>query len=196
MEIKQNYMKYIKYLLYSLLLTTFGAYLGGFIPATFILCYAIASLILILAFFFTKGKTKKVLFYIFSFGEGVCLAPILYQYTSTSLFICFGISTVVIGLFALIGYKTKDLGFLKQFLFISLCLLLVYTIASMFFPLPSIAFIGIVIFCLYLAYDINKFKNKATTLNDDEILEEVMEVYLDIINIIIFILKLYREITK
>lgn len=193
MNMNNNYKQYIKYLLYSLLLTTLGSFVGNFIPITFILIYAFASLILLIAFFFTKGKAKKILFYIFSFGEGVCLAPILLTTTNTSLFACLAVTTLTVAIFSIIGFKVKDLGFLKNILFIGLLIFLFYSLIAFFIPLPPITLIGIVLFCLYVAYDINKFKNAAGSLNEDEVLNEVMDIYLDIINLFLLILKLFED---
>ena len=193
MNINNNYKQYIQYLMYSLLLTTLGSFIGDFIPINFILVYTFISLILILAFFLTKGPTKKIIFYVFSLGEGICLTPILQATTRTSFFICLAITTLTIAIFSIIGYKVKDLGFLKNILFIGLLIFLFYSIISFFIPLPSIILIGILIFCLYIAYDINKFKKTAGSLSEEDVLNEVMDIYLDIINLFILILRLSND---
>lgn len=191
----KNYEKYIKYLILSLILTTIGAFIGGFLPRGFIMIYGISSLILLIVFMFSKGSFKRNVFYIFSIGEGVTLAPMLSHFTSVSLFGCLLITTFIVTTFTIVGLKTKNLSFLSEILFICLLSILLYCIVGIFIPLPSISLVIIVIFCLYVAYDINCFKRDSNAnpngLSDEEILDSVMNIYLDIINIFIHIVSIF-----
>ena len=52
---------------------------------------------------------------------------------------------------------------------------------------------GLGVFCLYLMYDINSFKlsvNRNEFIDDNFILNEVMNVYLDVLNILIYVLRI------
>lgn len=190
-----NYKKYIYYLILSLILTTIGTFIGGYLSIEDIAVYSIFSIILLLFFLFSKGRLKRVLFYLFLIGEGITLTPILANYTVISIFGCLLITTLVVIIFAIIGLKVRDLGFLGGILSVCLISLIVYNLINIFIPLPSIALLGVIIFCAYVSYDINCFKNDAKfgDLSDEEILDSVMNMYLDILNLFIQILKAFGD---
>lgn len=187
------YKKYSIYLLLSLLTTFVGTVLGGYLVVETITPFAIASVLLIFVFLYSKGTVKKVLFFVFCLGEGILLNPILYYYTKTSVVSCLLLVVVTTTIFMVIGMKVRDLGFLRGILFNALIVLIVYGLISIFMPLPSIAIIGAIVFCGYIAFDMNRFKQIADSISDDEILNEVMNMYLNIINLFLYILKLFGK---
>lgn len=195
----EAYRKYISYLVLSLILTTVGTYFGSYLVVRnrqSLLIYAFVSIGLILGFMFTKGALKKLLFYAFTLGEGITLAPILSILTTVSLYKCLFATTLIVLSFAIMGMKFKDLSFLGGILFASLLSLIGLSILSIFVPLPFLAYLGLGIFCLYLMYDINSFKLKVNNygfLDDNFILNEVMNVYLDVLNILIYVIRIVSD---
>lgn len=194
------YRKYISYLLLSLVLTTLGTYCGSYLIVsmsnTFFLIYCFVSIGLMLGFIFSRGAMKKVLFYIFTFGEGITLAPILSVLTTASIYRCLLATTLIVASFAILGLKFKDLSFLGGLLFALVLSLLGLSILNTFVPLPFLAYLGLGIFCLYLMYDINSFKlrvNSNPFIDDNFILNEVMNVYLDVLNILIYVLRIVSD---
>lgn len=188
-----NIKKYLFYLVISLALTTIGAFIGGYLPivSKYIALYAILSFVVLFIFIFSRDKTKKISFYVFSFVEGLTLSPIIALYTKTSLFGCILITLITVCIFSVIGMKMRDLSFLGGILFILLLAGLIYSIVALFIPLPALSLLFIVLFCGYVMYDINVFKRVSyKDMDDDEILSYVMDIYLDIINIFIEILRL------
>lgn len=195
----EAYRKYISYLVLSLVLTTVGTYCGSYLIVRnrqSLLMYALISIGLMIGFMFTKGTLKKFLFYAFTFGEGITLAPILGIVTTVSLYKCLFATTLIVLSFAIMGMKFKDLSFLGGILFASLISLLGLSIFSIFVSLPFLAYIGLGVFCIYLMYDINAFKlnvNNYGFLDDNFILNQVMNVYLDVLNILIYVLRIVSD---
>lgn len=194
---EEAYKKYISYLVLSLILTTIGSYCGSFLipflTKKIFVRYCGISIFLLLSFKFSKGQLKRVLFYVFTFGEGIILAPILSIFTATSIFKCLIATTLIALSFGILGLKFKDLSFLENILFGLLLSILGLSILSIFVPLPFLSYLGLGVFCVYLMYDINSFKlsvNKNASVDDDFILNAVMNIYLDILNIFIYLLKI------
>ena len=190
------YKKYSLYLILSLLLTTIGAFVGQYINPSIIGPFVFSSIILILIFAFAKGTFKIIMFIIFCFGEGLSLSLIISYYSAATLSIALLVTLIITLIFVIIGFKTRDLGYLKSILFISLIALLVLYIVSLFIPIPGLTYLGVVLFCAYISYDINRFKNRVadgTIISNDDILIEVMNLYIDIINLLIHILEIVNE---
>lgn len=190
-----SYKKFASYLMLSLLLTIVGAYFGGNIQIKATMMSFIVPLLLIVMFSMAKGVFKKIFFAIFCFGEGLTLAPILSFYTEVELYKCLLLTFMITVVFLIIGYKSKDLGSLGKVLFIALIGLLLYQIVAIFITLPSIAILAVILFSLYIAYDINLFKKRAQRglISDDEVLTHVMNIYLDIINLFMYLLELIKR---
>lgn len=189
------YKKFSFYLMLSLLLTTVGAYCGGLIETRVTILHIVIPIILIIAFSMAKGTLKKVFFAIFCFGEGFTLAPILSFYTETSLFQCMILTFLITAMFVVIGYKAKDLGNLGKFLFMALIGFIIYQMIGLFINLPSLAILGVILFSLYIAFDINMFKRKVQYgyVSEDDIISSVMNIYLDIINLFLYLLRLLKD---
>lgn len=190
-----SYKKFASYLMLSLLLTIVGAYFGGNIQIKATMMSFIVPLLLIVMFSMAKGVFKKIFFAVFCFGEGLTLAPILNFYTDVELYKCLLLTFMITVVFLIIGYKSKDLGSLGKVLFIALIGLLLYQIVAIFITLPSIAILAVILFSLYIAYDINLFKKRAQRglISDDEVLTHVMNIYLDIINLFMYLLELIKR---
>lgn len=184
---KQNYKTFSIYLLFSLFLTVVGSFFGSFLSPSFFIIAAITSIVMI--FILILSKKNKILFFIFSLIEGIMLSPLIYHYSNTQLCICLAITFAIVLIFTILGFLFKDLGFLGKFLLVSLFGYLIITIVNIFMPIPFLSIIGIILFSLYIMYDINKFKNKANqTLLDHDIVVDVCNVYLDIINLFLNVL--------
>lgn len=91
-----------------------------------------------------------------------------------------------------------DFGFLGSFLFISLTILVAMSLLNAFFFRSRIfslvrAYIGVVIFTLYLLYDFNRLKK----MNGDEswraAIHIAVNIYLDIINLFLDILEILSD---
>lgn len=199
--IQKMYGKYSAYLITSLLLTTVGCLLGmKFAPNLNPLVLGIGSLVLMLGFLFSKGAIKESLFWLFCFGEGLMLSPliaVMAEIDITLILQALFATTGIVTVFLLLGLWVKDLSWLGVFLFYGLLTAVLVSIASFFFAIPDLWYLGIALFSLYVSYDINRFKNRLIqaegNLSHDEILGHVMSQYLNILNLFI---RLLRQASK
>lgn len=205
------YTKYFLYILLSLVVTIIGAFsavflLGNGIFSLGVIALGFINILTIIAFMFTKGKLKQVLFFVFCFVEGITLTPIIAMYTTVNLLLCLVITFILVFVFGLIGFLTKkNLSILGQILFASLFLLIFYMLFSLFIPLPSLAIVGVILFSLYVLYDMNNFKRlvdnnelydyaeKLEISKEDVIITCAMDMYLNILNLLLFVLELVGD---
>ena len=188
----KNYIKYCLFLLLSFILTTIGSGLGTVLNINF-MGLLVGSIVIFVIFLLSKGIFKQIMFIIFCLGEGLCLSPIVQYYSNTSLLLCIGIAALITVICMIIGLLVKDLSFLGNVLFIGLTIIIVYSVIGLFVTLPSIAWIIIIIFSLYICYDMNNFKQEARyrELSNEEILDHVINMYLDILNILLELIKIF-----
>lgn len=197
MSEKQAYSRYCLYLSLSLILTIIGAFIGEkFLMETILnmnifieLIIVIGSLLLVSH---TKNNIKKIMFTVFCFVEGLFLSPILMSYTSTSLITAIGLTLVVTIICSIIGSKVTLKESFGKYLFVVLMCVLLYTIVSLFVPLPSINLIIMILFSLYIVYDMNVFISlvRYKYISNDDIINSVIQMYLNILNLLITILNI------
>jgi len=98
---------------------------------------------------------------------------------------------IIFGSLATIATVTKkDFSFMGKFLFIGVILLIIASLANMFFEVPALALtisaIAVLIFSAYILYDISQIVNGGET----NYVMATMGLYLDIYNIFINLLSL------
>ncbi|MDD2720164.1 MAG: Bax inhibitor-1/YccA family protein [Gallionella sp.] len=132
----------------------------------------------------------------FTFVAGVFLGPIL----QVALHLKNGAQLVGLAaggtgviFFSLATYATvskKDFSFMGRFLFIGLILMVVASLANIFFAIPALALalsaIAVLIFSAYILFDISQIVNGGET----NYLMATLALYLDIYNIFINLLNL------
>jgi len=91
----------------------------------------------------------------------------------------------------------KDFSYLAGFLFAAVIGLIVAGIVMMFFHTPLMSMIyaaaGILIFCGYTLYDTSQIMNR---LAPNEAVAGALDLYLDFINLFLFILRLLLELNR
>ena len=188
------YIKYFIYLLLSLVVTFIGAISSPMLSSTTNTVLLIASIGLIFLFIFSEGLFKKIMLFVFNFAEGMIIAQLILKNSKIDINVILstiGITILITTIFIVIGLITKDLSGMKNFLFTALIILFVLSIISIFVNIPFLSYLIIILFCGYVAYDFNSFKNlvnKKRIISDDIILDHVMDMYLDIINLFVQIL--------
>ena len=142
--------------------------------------------------------TAKILYLLYTFLTGLTFSAIFVVYEITSIIYIFGISALIFGIFAAIGYFTKmDLTRIGVYLMMILIGIILCSIINIF--VKSAAFnLGLVIACLiifiiYVAYDIQVIKRNMYGIPDEENLAVygAFQLYLDFINIFIRLLELF-----
>ncbi len=132
----------------------------------------------------------------FTFVSGLMLTPILtvaagFRNGGQLVALAGGLTAAVF--FALASYATvskRDFSFLGRFLFVGLILLIVASLANLFFQVPvvalSISAIAVLLFSMYLLYDLSNIVRGGET----NYVMATLSLFLDLFNIFISLLNL------
>lgn len=213
--------KLYQYIAFSLLATVIGFFVGlAFIPESVIaianavpMVFLLVMLVVAFVMKIVKKKNSAPLrfpmwvVYAFAFVEGALLYPALMFYAAElgmSLFLSIVIGTMVIfGVLAAMGHKSKDGSFvgLGRTLFVILLVMILVSVVNMFMQVDTVSMLlsaaGVLVFSLYIVVDVNQFKTayNAGYINDEKDYSIfVLNIYLDIINLLLDILDLVRRI--
>ena len=89
----------------------------------------------------------------------------------------------------------KDFGFLGKFLFIGLVVLVLASVANIFFQVPALSLtvsaVAVMIFSGYILYDISQIVNGGET----NYISATLKVYLDVYNIFVNLLNILMLLT-
>ena len=124
-----------------------------------------------------KPSTGAMMLFIYSILMGIVMTPLLLIAVTSNPYTilwAFGIAAVMFACMALFGYKTvKDLSFMGIFLFMGMIGLILVGLASFIWPEmlggtfgTIVCFIGILIFALFTAYDMQNLKRAYAVLGD------------------------------
>jgi hypothetical protein len=141
------------------------------------------------------------LFMFYAFLNGVTLSPIFIIYTGGSIFSTFLVCSMMFGGTSILGFITKmDLSKLGGYLTMALIGLIVALVVNIFLNSSMMTWIislaGVVIFVGLTAYDTQKIKNMAGSIDsasEDGKKASIMGalmLYLDFINLFLFLLRL------
>ena len=146
--------------------------------------------------------TAGIVFVAYSILNGVTLSVLLMIYTFESIALAFFITAGTFTAMALIGHFTKkDLSSMGQILLMALIGLVIATVVNLFIGSSTfqyiLSYVGVIIFVGLTAYDAQKIKNQINEFGT-EISENTMklalmgalELYLDFINLMIYILRI------
>jgi uncharacterized protein len=150
-----------------------------------------------------QPTTALALFLVYATLLGVMLSSILFTYTHTSIVRVFFISAASFGALSLYGYTTKrDLSPIGSFLIMGLIGLIIASIVNMFWQNGMMAFIisvvGVLIFAGLTAWDTQKIKemydvNEDGTITARKAVMGALTLYLDFINLFLFMLRLLGD---
>lgn len=127
--------------------------------------------------FSMKPAVAALMLFIYAAVMGIVITPLVAVSLAVhpaAILYAFVLAAAMFACMALFGYKTvKNLSGLGIFLFMGMIGLILVGIASIFWPLGStfatiVSFIGVLIFALFTAYDMQNLKNAYNTLKDDE----------------------------
>jgi modulator of FtsH protease len=137
----------------------------------------------------------------FTFIAGLMLTPILtvalgLRNGGQIIGLAGGLTAAIF--FAMAGIATvtkKDFSFMGKFLFIGVVLLLVASVANLFFQVPAlqltIAAIAVFIFSAYILFDVSRIVNGGET----NYITATLSIFLDIYNIFISLLQILMALT-
>jgi FtsH-binding integral membrane protein len=206
-----------KWMTIGILLTAIVSYYVGHTPALYtailqnkIMFYGLIIAELGAVFYLSSrinkmsGTQATVIFLLYSLLSGLTLSMIFLVYAQQTIESAFLVTAFAFGGLSAFGYVTKrDLGPIGTFCTMGLWGLIGFSLISLFFPslrggqmgmIYNLA--GLVIFCGLTAYDTQKIKetniigNEGTEEDHKETIMGALELYLDFINLFLFILRL------
>ncbi len=141
--------------------------------------------------------TARICFIVYSFISGLTFSSIFVVYDLGFIMYVFALTAILFGVFALIGHFTKlDLSKIGTILLMALLGVIICTIVNIFVKSEAFEFgitiASLVIFLLFVAYDMRKIKLLQNSFDNENNLAicGALELYLDFINIFIDLLKL------
>ena len=176
------------------------AFWGLFI-GELVLVFVLSSRIMSLSF-----VTASLMFVIYSIMNGVFFSFIFLAYTEQSIATTFLITAGTFGAMSLFGFVTKrDLSAMGRILFMLLIGLIIATVVNIFMKAEGLTLIlnyaGVVIFVGLTAYDTQSIKQMLQEHGDKEGAEKIallgsLSLYLDFINLFIYLLRFFGESRK
>lgn len=175
--------------IFSSSLTVFMIILGQFI------------LVLALSLFIMRMSyaTAIIAFLLYAVSMGVTVSAIFYTYTIASIYITFLVTSGMFGAMALYGYFTKaDLRAVGTFALMGLFGLIIGLFVNLFFKSPMVdlmlSLIGIVIFTLLTAYDMQRIVRLGQVLSGGGLQDKfaiigALTLYLDFVNLFLMLLR-------
>lgn len=147
---------------------------------------------------FSKG-TLQAMYWGFAVLMGLSLSTIFLVYTGESIAVTFFATAGAFAGLSLFGYTTKkDLSGWGSFLIMGVVGLIIASVINMFLQseamMWAISFLGVLIFAGLTAYDTQKLKNiyssvRGTPMMDKVVIMGALNLYLDFINMFLFLLR-------
>ena len=148
-----------------------------------------------------SNTAAQASFWAFSALMGLSLFYVFALYTGVSITRVFFITSIMFGSMSLYGYTTKkDISGWGSFLFMGMIGLIVASIVNIFLQSPAlhfaVSFIGVLIFAGLTAYDTQKIKEMyyqfaGTDFEQRSSILGALQLYLDFINMFVFLLQLF-----
>ncbi|SHN59655.1 Bax inhibitor-1/YccA family protein [Desulfovibrio litoralis] len=173
----------------------------GLIIAQFGLVMAISGAINRLS-----GATAVALFLLYSGLNGLTLSMIAVIYTGESIAQAFVSAAATFGVMSVYGYVTKkDLTSIGSMAFMALIGIIIASLINVFFFSNAIAslvinILGVLIFVALTAYDVQKIRQMGEALNHNDanavqkgMILGALTLYLDFINLFLFLLRIFGD---
>jgi uncharacterized protein len=146
-----------------------------------------------------SAGTGAALFLVYSLLNGLSLSAIFFVYTLGSIFTAFAVAAGMFAAMSVYGMVTKrDLTGWRTFLIMGLIGVVIASIVHMFWNNGALNFIisivGVIVFTGLTAYDTQKLKTMATMSGpgtQNLAVLGALALYLDFINIFLFLLRLF-----
>lgn len=142
-----------------------------------------------------KSPTNFILLFVFTFAESFLVAVSVNRFYPHQVLIALGLTTLICFALTIFALQTKiDFTVMGGFLMVAAIVLLVVSIVAIFFPgqlmTLIIASAGAIIFSLYLIYDTQLMVGgeHKYSISPEEYIFAALNIYVDIINIFLYIL--------
>ena len=195
------------------LMLTFGIAMAGYATGAVFYVFQIPYMLFILTGveFLTvvvmSARANKIsvgaargMFLFYSALNGVVFSAYFLLFDLSSMILVFGATALFFGIMALLGYVLKlDFSKIRPFMFGGLLFLAAFWLLSMFINLSQfeliVCAIGIFLFLGYTAYDTHKIKESYEVFSQDDTMLakasifSALELYLDFINLFVYLLR-------
>ncbi|MBU0487230.1 MAG: Bax inhibitor-1/YccA family protein [Bacteroidetes bacterium] len=175
---------------------------GGLSTLGWVVLIAPVGLALLMSFGINKlsAAIMTFIFIIYSLLMGMSLSFIFLMYTANSIYVTFGVSAAMFGVMALVGYfTTTDLTKFGSIMMMGLVGIIIASVINFFMHSETMGYIisivGVLVFTGLTAYDVQKLKNIAGSLDHDPEMKKkatimgALNLYLDFINLFLFLLR-------
>jgi FtsH-binding integral membrane protein len=178
-----------------------GVYAGQFVPPLLVGLLMLVEIGMIVAGMFLQRSRRIGMPFVlvFTFISGMTLYPAIAYYVYTlgapTVIKAIAVSAAAFFIAAAVASRSSfDFTFLGGFLFIGLIALLLMGLVSFFIPFSTEAgliysVIGIAVFVGYVLFDVNRLVHFGVT--EDQVPWVVLSLYLDFVNLFLFILRLF-----
>ena len=159
--------------------------------------------------FHIKPATAALLLAIYAITMGIVISPLLLFaviHNPWTILFAFVISAVMFGCMALFGYKSvRNLSFLRIFLFMGMIGLILVGLASFVWPAlvggtfgTIVCMIGVLVFALFTAYDMQTLKSAYNYVGDDTQKNQLavlgaLHLYISFIAMFQYVLSLFNR---
>lgn len=146
-----------------------------------------------------QPNTAKISYLLYTFFSGLTFASLFVVYKLESIILVFAVTSILFLIFAAIGHYTKlDLSKIGTYLIMMLIGIILCTVINLFLQNSTfdimISGVSVVIFLGFIAYDVQKIKRlNGYLLEDNLAIIGAFELYLDFINIVIDLLRLFGK---
>ena len=185
----------------TLLAAAAGTVIGQYVPPTLTMLLMFVEIVMVFVASFVSRRRAVGWGFVFAFSviSGVTLTPILAYYTQTIgvqlVQEAFVVTSVAFLVTAFVGSrKSLDFGWLGNFAFAGLIVLLGLGVINFFIPFGSslsfvYTYLGIAVFVGYLLFDVNRLTRYGVSA--EQVPMVVLQLYLDFVNLFLFILRLF-----
>lgn len=187
-------------LAFSLATSALGGLLGSRLSPSWFLPLVLVEFGLIFAVQRLREREgwNVALLYTFTFVSGMTLGPLIGAYVSAGLGLVVlqaaavtGVMTVGLSVYALA--TKRDLSGLQPYLFMGVLGLIVASIANIWIGgtalYAALSWGGAMLFSVLLVFDVNRTRRTADTMGNAVVI--TMGIYLDIVNLFLFILRIF-----
>lgn len=174
--------------------------IGGYSLIGWIVAFAPLAFVLIMGIGYSKlsKSAMQVLFIVFSIVMGMGLSSIFFMYSIGSIGTCFLVTAGTFLIMSIVGYTTKtDLTKIGSLLMMALIGIILAMLINWFIQSAMmdyiISIIGVFVFVGLIAYDTQKLKEigMSAEANSKIAIMGAMSLYLDFVNLFLFILRLF-----
>lgn len=180
---------------------------GKMNPLGWAVMFAPIGFVMLMSFAFNRLSATAItgLFLAYAAINGISFSFILLAYTAGSIMTCFLSASAMFGVMAVMGYTTnKDLTGFGRIMMMGVIGIVIASLINMFMHSGTmdyiVSFIGVLVFTGLTAYDVQKLKRIGAGMEYEGVgaaevkklsILGALNLYLDFINIFLFLLRLF-----